>query len=137
MSGAFPLEILTPKSVLCDLYVNEAIIPAYDGDVGILPDHADFIGELGTGIVSTRLDNDNMYFVVSGGFYRITDAKLTIMASYAEKAEKVDAENAKAEILKLEEELEGINSNVEDSSSILENIKLNKARVEAVSLVNS
>jgi F-type H+-transporting ATPase subunit epsilon len=135
--GAFPLEILTPKSVLCDLYVNQAILPAYDGEVGVLPQHADFIGELGTGVVRTWLDDDDMFFVVSGGFYRVVEGKLMIMAAEAENAEKVDEAKAKEVLPELEKRLEEADFNTDEPKELQRLIALNRARIQAVELLNS
>ena len=47
MADTFELEIATPERLLVREHVREAQIPAASGYIGVLPDHAPLIAELG------------------------------------------------------------------------------------------
>jgi len=52
MAATFRLEIATPDRPLLDRNVTEAQIPASNGYLGILPQHAPLVAELGVGTLS-------------------------------------------------------------------------------------
>lgn len=99
------LEILTPVRRLFDGPVSEVILPAYDGEVGILPGHEDFIGALGTGPLKIIRDGDDYWFLVSEGFYRVQKDRLVILAEEGEPAQGIDLEAQQAKLKQLDAEL--------------------------------
>ena len=46
------LEIATPEKQVVDKAVDSVQVPGADGEMGILPDHAALLSELGTGTLS-------------------------------------------------------------------------------------
>ncbi|MCB0325380.1 MAG: ATP synthase F1 subunit epsilon [Bdellovibrionales bacterium] len=103
MSKEFSLEILTPGRELLRAQVSEIVLPAFDGEVGILADHEDFIGLLGTGPVKIVRGGDDYWFMVSSGVYEVKRGKVTLYAELAETADEVDAQQAAAKVAELEQ----------------------------------
>ena len=65
MSEEFKLEIVNPeKSFLSKEDVTEVLVPAYEGDMGILKDHISIISFLKPGIlkVFSKSGEDKYYF---------------------------------------------------------------------------
>ena len=57
------------------------LIPAKEGDAGILPNHAPYMTVLRQGIVEVTFDKDNIKsYLVEGGFADVTPDKITILA---------------------------------------------------------
>lgn len=107
MADTFNVEILTPKKKLLSEEVSEVVLPAYDGERGILANHEDFIGLLGTGPLKLLKDGNDYWCMVSSGVYEIKGGKLSIIAEVGEKAEEVNGiENMSAKKSELEEKLE-------------------------------
>ena len=98
----FGLEILTPARRVFSSDVSEVLLPAYDGETGILPEHGDFVGVLGTGPLKLVQDGDDFWFMVSTGIYQVQSGKLTVFADQAESASEVDIESAQKEVEMLE-----------------------------------
>ena len=103
MSKEFSLEILTPGRELLTTQVSEVVLPAYDGERGILANHEDFIGLLGTGAVKIVQDGDDYWFMVSSGVYEVKGGAVTLYAELAETADEVDPEAAEKQVKELEQ----------------------------------
>ncbi len=88
---SFRCTVLTPERVAFEAEVEGAVLPAHDGEIGILPGHADFLGALGVGIARLRLKGSETRLAVNGGFLRVDGGGLTVLAEEAEAPEAVDA----------------------------------------------
>jgi F-type H+-transporting ATPase subunit epsilon len=95
---AFHCTIVTPEAQALDETVNQAIIPAHDGLVGILTDRAPLLVKLGIGPL--RIDmagGQQRYFLIDGGIAQMKDNNLTVLTTLATPASELDAQTAKAE----------------------------------------
>jgi len=93
---AFQCTVVTPEQQAFSAQVIQAIIPAYDGLLGILTDRAPLLAKLGTGPL--RLDlpgNQRKVFLVDGGVAQMRDNVLTILTTEATAAEEVDYNKAR------------------------------------------
>jgi F-type H+-transporting ATPase subunit epsilon len=81
---AFQCVVVTPEQQILDDSLRQAIIPAYDGQLGILTDRAPLLAKLGKGPL--RLDlasGQSRVFQISGGIAQMKDNKLTILTTTA------------------------------------------------------
>lgn len=64
-----------------------------EGEIGVLPGHEPFLGQLKeNGVVTiTPVDGDKIVAAVQGGFVSVTGDKVTILADYAIFADEVDS----------------------------------------------
>ena len=68
MSELFSLEIVNPeKSFLSLEDVNEVVVPAYEGEIGILKDHISIISFLKPGIMKIFRNNMEDKFYIEDG----------------------------------------------------------------------
>ena len=82
MSEEFKLEIINPeKSFFSSENVNEVIIPAFEGDMGILKDHISIISFLKPGIIKVLSNNVEEKFYVEDGIAEFKDNHLSILTS--------------------------------------------------------
>ena len=106
MAETIQLEIVTPER----LVVNEAVeyieIPGKTGYLGVLPGHAPLISELAAGELSYRTGNQTKRVAVAWGFAEVLQAKVTVLAETAEKAEEIDTARAETAKKKAEAELQ-------------------------------
>ena len=72
MAEVFEIEIATPQRLLAREKAIRAQIPAQDGYIGVLPDHASLISELGIGAMTYTTPGDHRYsLAIGGGFLEI------------------------------------------------------------------
>ena len=95
---AYKFEILTPGKKLIDTEVNEVIFHAYDGERGVLPNHENYIGRLGTGALKLVREKQDYWYMVSGGVYQVKNTALTLFAVQAESIEDIDKEKTQKAI---------------------------------------
>ena len=82
MSEQFKLEIVNPeKSFLLKDDVTEVIIPAYEGEMGILKDHISLISFLKPGLIKIFSKGAEDRFFVEDGIVEFKDNNLTILTS--------------------------------------------------------
>lgn len=90
------LTILTPeKAFLTDEEVDSVTIPAFDGEMGVLPGHAPFVVQLKEGVLSYREGHAKELFAVLNGFAEINMDRVLILAEEAELAREISEESAR------------------------------------------
>ena len=91
MSEEFKLEIVNPeKSFLSKEDVIEVLVPAYEGDMGILKDHISIISFLKPGILKIFSKNGEDKYYVEDGIIEFKDNTLSILTSSIFNLDKID-----------------------------------------------
>jgi F-type H+-transporting ATPase subunit epsilon len=96
MAETFQLEVATPERPIIKEQVTEAQIPAASGMIGVLPDHAPLLGELGTGELSYAGSSGRKTMFVSGGWIQILNNEVRVIAERAEHANEIDVKRAES-----------------------------------------
>ena len=108
MADKLFLSVVTPKKeMVVDAEVDQVNIPGFDGDMGILPNHAPLLTLLRAGRFSYQKGEEEIELVVSTGYAEVTDNRVTVLAESAEFLHEIDhdrAETARAAAEKLLEE---------------------------------
>ncbi len=82
MSEEFKVEIVNPeKSFLAKEDVLEVIVPAFEGEMGILKDHISIISFLKPGIIKILHKSGNENFYVEDGIVEFKNNNLSILTS--------------------------------------------------------
>ncbi len=98
------LTIVTPeKTVLSDKPVDAVTIPAFGGEMGVLPGHASFVVQLLEGVLHFRDGQHKEIFSVLNGFAEIHKDRVLVLAESAELAKEVDEERARQAYQKAKE----------------------------------
>jgi F-type H+-transporting ATPase subunit epsilon len=126
----FELEVATPERLLIREQVVEAEIPAREGMIGVLPDHAPLLSELGTGVLTYVENGERKSVVVSGGFLEIRNNRVRVLADRAEKAHEVDVARAQAALRRALDRLANVREEV-DVVEALNALKRAEARLAA------
>jgi F-type H+-transporting ATPase subunit epsilon len=111
MSGKLTLELVTPERPAFSGEGDFVVLPAWEGEMGILPGHAPFLVQLRPGEVRFKDGEETKLFAVSGGFAEVRDDKVALFAETAEMAESIDAERAHQALERAKAEL--LNKNVD------------------------
>lgn len=89
------VEVVTPERLVLRQEVDSLIVPATEGYLGVLPDHAPLITGLSIGIVQYKHDGRVDKLAVSGGFMEVAENKAILLADTAEKPEEIDVARAR------------------------------------------
>ncbi|MFQ5424029.1 MAG: ATP synthase F1 subunit epsilon, partial [Phycisphaerae bacterium] len=95
-SGPIQCSVITPEEQVLETQASSIVIPAHDGQIGILKDRAPLLCELGIGILHVDADA----FFVDGGFAQVLDNRVTLLterSAAADQIDRADAEKALAE----------------------------------------
>jgi F-type H+-transporting ATPase subunit epsilon len=94
---AFQCVIVTPEQQVLDETVTQVIVPAHDGQIGILTDRAPLLVKLGLGPLRIDASAGTRVLFVEGGIAQMKDNRLTILTNEAIPANEIDADSARAE----------------------------------------
>ena len=75
--------VISPETSLYDGEADALVVPAHDGQVGILPHHAPFMTLLGSGDLTVQQAAETRKFHVSGGFLQVVGDVVRIVAEHA------------------------------------------------------
>ena len=82
MSEDFKIEIVNPeKSFLIKEDVSEVVVPAFEGEMGILKDHISIISFLKPGIIRILSKSGNENYYVEDGIVEFKNNNLSILTS--------------------------------------------------------
>ena len=82
MSEEFKIEIVNPeKSFFSKEDVTEVVVPAYEGEMGLLKDHISIISFLKPGIIKVNSNSGEENFYVEDGIVEFKDNNLSILTS--------------------------------------------------------
>jgi F-type H+-transporting ATPase subunit epsilon/F-type H+-transporting ATPase subunit delta len=82
MSEEFKIEIVNPeKSFLTKEDVTEVVVPAFEGEMGILKDHISIISFLRPGIITIKSRSGEEKFYVEDGIIEFKNNNLSVLTS--------------------------------------------------------
>ncbi|RPG97617.1 MAG: ATP synthase F1 subunit epsilon [Candidatus Pelagibacter sp. TMED239] len=118
MSEEFKVEIVNPeKSFLIKEDVVEAVVPAFEGEMGILKDHISIISFLKPGIIKILSKSGDENYFVEDGIVEFKNNNLSILTSSIFNLTEMD-KSKQQDLLKLAEE-EANKSDINDQSKYL------------------
>ena len=124
MSEGFKLEIVNPESsFLSKEEVSEVVVPAFEGDMGILKDHISIISFLKPGLVKVfeSISNQETYYV-EDGIIEFKNNCLSILTSNIFDIKKIDKNVVRDALTKAEKDTQ--NTNISDQKKYLLNQKI-------------
>ena len=90
MDRKISCNILTPEKIVYEGSADYIVVPAYDGEMGFLYNHAPLISELGIGEIRLKNDEQIEFIAIQGGFVEIRNNEMTVLAEDAYKKEDID-----------------------------------------------
>ena len=127
MSEEFKIEIVNPeKSFLVKEDVSEVVVPAYEGEMGILKDHISIISFLKPGIIKILSKSGEENYYVEDGIVEFKNNNLSILTSFIFNVSEID-KSKKQDLLRLAEE-ESNKQEINDQSKYLVDQKIEVLR---------
>ena len=118
MSEEFKIEIVNPEnSFLSKEDVTEVIVPAFEGEMGILKDHISIISFLKPGIITIYAKSGEDKFYVDDGIVEFKNNNLSVLTSSIFNLKDVEKKKLE-DLLKMAEE-EANKPEIDDQSKYL------------------
>jgi F-type H+-transporting ATPase subunit epsilon len=77
------VSVVSPERTLFEGEAESLVAPAFDGQVGILTDHAPMLTLLGDGELRLTSAGGERKFTVSGGFLEVADNRVRVVTERA------------------------------------------------------
>ncbi len=123
MSDSFNLEIVNPEKLFLSLdNVSEVVVPAFEGDMGILKDHISIISFLKPGIVKVFKGNEVKELYVEDGIIEFSENSLSILTSRIIDIKEIKKEDLSSMINEANEVLK--DENLDDQKRFIANQKI-------------
>ena len=123
MSDSFNLEIVNPEKLFLSLdNVSEVVVPAFEGDMGILKDHISIISFLKPGIVKVFTGNEVKELYVEDGIIEFNENSLSILTSRIIDIKEIKKDDLSSMINEANEVLK--DENLDDQKRFIANQKI-------------
>ena len=125
---SFKIEIISPEKIFFSKEnVKEVVLPAYEGEMGVLKDHISIISFLKPGIIKVyNPDNKEDNFYIEDGIVEFKDNYLTVLTSNISDTKNLKKSKIDQMINDSEKELD--NENINDDTRYLINQKIDTLR---------
>src|SRR5437868_14137059 len=114
MADALPtkinLTVVTRERKIIDTEVDEVVLPASDGEIGVLPGHTPLLTTLRIGQMRYRSGSTVNRLVLSWGFAEVLPDRVIVMAETARLPQEIDPAAAEEERKRAERELLDLSS---------------------------
>jgi F-type H+-transporting ATPase subunit epsilon len=106
--GTFQLKVFSGRGLEIEASATSVTIPTEDGEIGVLADHCEYVGLLGTGLVSytASVDGATKRCLVSGGLCTFNGNVLTLLADTVDNPDALDTTPLNQDISLLRTQLE-------------------------------
>ncbi|MGZ3745791.1 MAG: ATP synthase F1 subunit epsilon [Pseudobdellovibrionaceae bacterium] len=103
----FKLTLVTPeKRIVLDQEIDDVTVPAFKGELNILPGHAPLITTLETGILRYKLKGEpEQKVAISWGYCQVSPLGVNILAEYAAVPMELQIEDLKKALAAAESKL--------------------------------
>jgi F-type H+-transporting ATPase subunit epsilon len=80
------VTVISPEAAVFDGEADAVVAPAFDGELGILVNHAPLMTTLGTGSLVIRSGTTERRFRVQGGFLQVVKNRVRVLAESVQGA---------------------------------------------------
>ncbi len=106
MESTISFDLVSPEQLVFNDKAGMIIVPATEGDIGVLPGHSKFLSSLRPGRVMVYGEDKHLHqsFFVSGGFVEINPEKCIVLAEEVEEMNALDKGAIEQQVRELENE---------------------------------
>ncbi len=90
MADTMKLEIVTPEAKVYSEDVEMVTLPAYEGEIGILPEHVKMMTQMLAGEMIVRKNGQDHFLAVGEGLIEVTGERVAIITTMAIPEENID-----------------------------------------------
>ena len=115
--NTFDLQIVALDRVFYDGPCETLVIPAVDGEKGILAGHEPMVMAIASGELHFTAEGRQQMAAVGDGFVEITGKKVVVITDFAQTPEEIDVEHAERAKVRAEERIREKKSQLEFAHS--------------------
>lgn len=104
------LTVVTRERKIIDVQVDEVVLPAHNGELGVLPGHTPLLATLRIGPLRYRTGTTTESIVISWGFAEVLPDRVIVLAERGVLASEIDRAAAEQERIEAERELADLSS---------------------------
>nr|YP_003002272.1 ATP synthase CF1 epsilon chain [Aureoumbra lagunensis]ACS36984.1 ATP synthase CF1 epsilon chain [Aureoumbra lagunensis] len=135
------VRIITPERVFLTCETEQVILPAVNGGIGILSDHAPLVTVLEPGVVRYESNGTWTPAILYGGFAEVENNKITVLVNGAEEVSSSEnlqsIEKAFIDATEKLETLKESKANPREVDSAALEVRIAKARLDALTSLKS
>lgn len=90
------IVVVTPERAELDALANSVVLPMYDGELGVLPGHSVFVGQLAAGELRITAGTEVKRYYIDGGFVQVAGGVVNVLTAKAVEAGKLNPTAATA-----------------------------------------
>ena len=121
--------VATPEGPVFDGKARSVVVPAADGELGILPRHAPLVAALGAGELRIEeASGEKGRYFLDGGFVQVVANRVTVLATAAEAAKALDPAEAQRRVEELLQNPPPAASSIEARAAHQERVRAARAR---------
>ena len=107
MPATLHLEIVTPEKLAYSSDVESVVIPAVEGEMGVLPQHIPLMTQIHAGELVISKGGKKEYLAVGEGFVTVTQTRVNVLTDMAIEWQHIDETAAEAAIERAKSTLAG------------------------------
>jgi F-type H+-transporting ATPase subunit epsilon len=77
------VSVISPEKTLFEGEADQVVVPAWDGQLGVLQGHAPMLVLLGEGELRITQSGSDQRFQIKGGFLQVADDVVTVLSEHA------------------------------------------------------
>lgn len=112
------LEIVTPDARAYSDDVEMVVIPAVEGEMGVLPMHVPVMTQIKPGELIVTQNGKDIALAVGDGFAEITQTRVNILTDMAIDERHIDESAAEAAVKRAEESLKSSDLGSEEAAAV-------------------
>ena len=90
--------VVTPAETAVETEASSITLPLFDGDKGVMADHAPMTGRLGNGELRLEGTDGGSRFYIEGGFVQVLDNTVSILTNRVVAVENLDSSALEQEL---------------------------------------
>ena len=107
------LNITTAEGEIFSGDVDSVTLPGEIGEMTILPSHAQLISTLSSGEMKLKINKEEQFLSIIGGFIQVNKDSIVILADAAERDTQIDLERAEEALKRAEERVANSQSDLD------------------------
>ncbi len=130
LSEKLSLTVVTREKKILEVDVDEVVLPAQKGYLGILPGHTPLLAALRIGELTYRQGTTRHHLVLRWGFAEILPNRVIVLAEGAYSPDDIDLDEAEKQRIDAERELTSLSSHDEGFAHALGQLEEAMAKIQ-------
>jgi F-type H+-transporting ATPase subunit epsilon len=123
------LKIVTPEGVAYSDDVDMVVLPATEGEIGVLPQHAPLLTQIKPGEMHVKKGFEDIWMAVGQGFVDVGPNHVSVLTDMAVDEKEIDEAAAKEAIERAEKAKHDANLNDEEVAAVEATIERSLAQL--------